>query len=84
MFIPDPGSWIWIVSHPVNRIRISDPGVKKTPDPGSATLFNRLTEFSMKDVETACGIWFKKWKCSQIVDVAIFSLFYLFFYFKFP
>ncbi len=38
MFIPDPGSWIWIFFHSWSRIRISDPGIKKAPDPGSATL----------------------------------------------
>ncbi len=35
IFIPDPGSWIWIFFHPWSRIRISDPGIKKAPDPGS-------------------------------------------------
>jgi hypothetical protein len=33
MFILDPGSWLWIFYIPD-----SDPGVKKAPDPGSATL----------------------------------------------
>jgi hypothetical protein len=35
MLIPDPGSWIWIFSHPGSRIQIPDPGVKKhwIPDP---------------------------------------------------
>jgi hypothetical protein len=83
MFIPAPGSRILDLDCFSSRNPDLEPQIrgKKTLDTGSgsATLFNRLTEFSMKDVESARGIWFKKWKWSQNVDDDNFSLFCLVF-----
>jgi hypothetical protein len=45
MFIPDPGPWILIFFYPGSQILIPDPGVEKSPDPGSATLDGRLAFF---------------------------------------
>jgi hypothetical protein len=35
--------WVWDPGSGKNLFRIPDPGVKKAPDPGSATLFNMHT-----------------------------------------
>ncbi len=49
MFIPDPDLGFLPIPDP--RSQIPDAGVKKEPDPGSATLFFHSTFFVSKDNE---------------------------------
>ncbi len=60
MFIPDPGSWIWIFFHPWSRIRISDPEIKKAPDPGSRIRNTGYLRKSLCDTEGAANFNFLK------------------------
>jgi len=41
--------WLWDPGSGKNLFRIPDPGVKKTPDPGSATLVDSVQSFSVQE-----------------------------------
>jgi hypothetical protein len=80
----DPGSEIWGPGSGKNLFRIPDPGVKKAPDPGSATLLSARTvrpsnvlewwrdegsRQPLRGVPTLSKLWSK-----MFIQIGIFSI----------